>query len=405
MSKRTFFDALGKAVVERTPQGFLRVKGRATRVGVLKYKTSDGKELRVLRDPKEVFASDSLETLVGVPVTLRHPPQMLSPENAKQYMVGFNSTVSRDGKYLTTDLTIADALAIQSVEEKKTSELSCGYGCDLDMTPGTFEGEAYDAVQRGIRYNHIALVERGRAGPDVKVLMDSDQAIFHDALVEVEPEQVAPKSTQEKEIQMEKIMIEGQEFEVAPELAAALKMHMEKMMSQGSELEDMKKKLDACAPMEQEKMAADAKVQELQAKCDALDADLKKMEDSLKTKIADSADEKIIAEKVKARIALEQTARRFIDEADLSEKTEIEIKKMVILKDHADAVLEGKSEEYVSARFDHIVEKTKSTDKKLADLGKKTVANDDNHKTLSVEEARKRQVERTLNGWKQELSK
>lgn len=53
-------------------------------------------------------------------------------------------------------------------------ELSIGYRCKYDWTPGTFEGQAYDCVQRVIRGNHLATVKSGRMGPDVAVLDSSD---------------------------------------------------------------------------------------------------------------------------------------------------------------------------------------------------------------------------------------
>jgi len=47
--------------------------------------------------------------------------------------------------------------------------LSAGYYYTADMTPGTYEGVAYDGVMRNIRFNHVALVVEGRAGSDVVV--------------------------------------------------------------------------------------------------------------------------------------------------------------------------------------------------------------------------------------------
>ena len=48
-------------------------------------------------------------------------------------------------------------------------ELSCAYRYTPDFTPGKYEGTPYDFVMRAIRGNHVALVEEGRAGPDVVV--------------------------------------------------------------------------------------------------------------------------------------------------------------------------------------------------------------------------------------------
>ena len=44
-----------------------------------------------------------------------------------------------------------------------------GYYYDPDMTPGEIQGLRYDGIMRNIRANHGALVEEGRAGPDVIV--------------------------------------------------------------------------------------------------------------------------------------------------------------------------------------------------------------------------------------------
>lgn len=49
-------------------------------------------------------------------------------------------------------------------------EVSCGYRCSYEKRAGVFEGQRYDYVQRNIRGNHLALVDKGRMGPDVRVL-------------------------------------------------------------------------------------------------------------------------------------------------------------------------------------------------------------------------------------------
>jgi hypothetical protein len=49
-------------------------------------------------------------------------------------------------------------------------EISCGYRCAYEQRAGVFEGQRYDYIQRRIRGNHLALVDQGRMGPDVRVL-------------------------------------------------------------------------------------------------------------------------------------------------------------------------------------------------------------------------------------------
>lgn len=64
--------------------------------------------------------------------------------------------------------------AVQKAESGELVELSCGYECDFDPTPGVYQGQAYDGIQRNISYNHLALLPQGRArgGSDVKLHLD-----------------------------------------------------------------------------------------------------------------------------------------------------------------------------------------------------------------------------------------
>ncbi len=121
--------------------------------------------MRVYRPPDEVFDPASLASFAGKPVTLDHPPAMVDSGNWKSFAVGHSgAAVARDGDHLATDLVITDAPAVAKAEQG--SELSNGYWADFDFTPGlTPDGEPYDAVQRNIRGNHIALVDQGRCGP------------------------------------------------------------------------------------------------------------------------------------------------------------------------------------------------------------------------------------------------
>lgn len=48
-------------------------------------------------------------------------------------------------------------------------ELSAGYRCRYEKSSGIWNGQRYDAIQRRIRGNHLALVKAGRMGPDVSV--------------------------------------------------------------------------------------------------------------------------------------------------------------------------------------------------------------------------------------------
>lgn len=80
------------------------------------------------------------------------------------------SDVRFEVPYLKASIAVWTARAIALIESKKQCQLSASYRYRADMTPGTSpEGLAYDGVMRDIIGNHVALVEEGRAGPDVLV--------------------------------------------------------------------------------------------------------------------------------------------------------------------------------------------------------------------------------------------
>lgn len=56
------------------------------------------------------------------------------------------------------------------IKRGEKRELSAGYRCRYEFTPGIWNGQRFDCIQRNIRGNHLALVSQGRMGPDVAVL-------------------------------------------------------------------------------------------------------------------------------------------------------------------------------------------------------------------------------------------
>ena len=170
-------DASG--VVE-TASGGLRIPARVTRTGVLEYHDTEGNTWGELRPADEVFDEASLSTLKSAPVTQGHPGSLVTPDTWKRLAVGnAGDDVRRDGEFVAVSVCVQDGATLELVRAKELVELSCGYSCDLDETPGTFEGKPYTRIQRGIRYNHVALGPEGwgRAGSDVRLHLDSNTAL------------------------------------------------------------------------------------------------------------------------------------------------------------------------------------------------------------------------------------
>jgi hypothetical protein len=128
-------------------------------------------------EPNKVYMlyRDAAELAAAAP-TYHNKPLMMThvavsaDDPQKYYVVGTVSNIRFEHPYLKASLAVWDAKAIEAIDSGAQEQLSCGYRYTADMTPGTSpEGEKYDGVMRGLMCNHVALVETGRAGPDVVV--------------------------------------------------------------------------------------------------------------------------------------------------------------------------------------------------------------------------------------------
>ncbi|WP_347558566.1 DUF2213 domain-containing protein [Robbsia sp. KACC 23696] len=121
----------------------------------------------LLRDPEEL--AKSVPTWNGLPLLDEHIAVSAADHQPNSVVGATGTHAAFVAPYLDNSLVIWARRAIRGVETGEQQELSCAYYYRADMTPGTYEGVAYDGVMRDIRGNHVALVPKGRAGPDVLV--------------------------------------------------------------------------------------------------------------------------------------------------------------------------------------------------------------------------------------------
>lgn len=168
-----------KSGVKFTRDGVLKAMPRIARTGIQIYGGDEAgrpdKDLvRVFRPATSVFANDAVHSYTHLPVTIDHPPEMVTPHNWRKYAVGDTGDEfqrDQDGNvlYARVPMMLRDAAAIQAFKEGM-NQLSVGYECDLAWTPGiTEDGEEYDAVQTNIRANHLAVVTNARGGEQLKI--------------------------------------------------------------------------------------------------------------------------------------------------------------------------------------------------------------------------------------------
>lgn len=182
------FDAAGK--LKRTADGYAVMECPVARSGIQEYRAAEmGRSfadrnpsdiIRVYRPDDVIFGDASLSGYAHKPLTNDHPPEQVTADNWKKYAIGHTGDeVTVREKRVRVPMLMADSAAINDVEAGKR-EWSAGYSVSFDVAEGvTPDGETYDAIVTGQKINHIALVDRGRAGPDCRI---GDNSASDDAL-------------------------------------------------------------------------------------------------------------------------------------------------------------------------------------------------------------------------------
>jgi len=326
---------LDKAVP--TAGGGLRIPATIGRAGILVYRKADGTEWREYRPPSEAFAGASLDSLRGAPVTDLHPGGAVTPESYQGVVrghVGDDARKDDDGKHVAASLYVADAALIRGIEAGQRSDVSAGYDVELDHTPGmTPDGEHYDAVQTGIRYNHVAIGPPGwgRAGTTVGLRLDDngDQIATPPADAGDTQERVGMKIT---------IRVDGIDHVVevdegtAKALPAGLDKERAAAAATATALADATARADA----------AEKERDEAKGRADSLDE-----------AATAAADPKALGALVTARVALESQAATIKADLKCDGLTDREV--MIAALDVE--LTDEHSDDYVRARFDSDVER------------------------------------------------
>jgi len=362
-------------------EGFLQVPACISRIGVQNYTAlemglsdRDPKDvIRVFRPEEEVFAEESMLSFASKPVTDNHPPEAVTSKNSKKFTVGHSvPEVTHDNKFVNTTLHILDAATIAKIESGKV-ELSNGYSADIDWVSGISpEGEQFDAIQRNIKGNHIAIVDRGRAGPTCSL---------------------ADNSTPTKDANVMKIIIDGVGYEMPDQSAEAVA----KLQKRLSDTEEEMKKKDT-----EHKKEKDQAEEEKKKKDKELEQ-AKKDTEHAKSKLPTSdALSKMVAD----RAALIGKVNKIDKDITCDGKSDEDIMKEVVSSKLPDLKLDSVSDDYIRARFDTIVESAGSggSQRELDDVfrdkakgGNKTEIKDTRPDSVI---ARDEMMEKSRNAWK-----
>ena len=328
---------------EVTPEGYLKGRAAVTNIGVFTYRYGDGSIIRELRLPDEVFKAESMDTLKNKPITIDHPQAFVTADNIDELSVGSSGSnvLNGDNIYLSIDLEVRKPEGVVAIKEEGKNYLSCGYSCDVEQASGRWLGVEYDAIQRNISYNHVALCSAPRAGETARIKVD-----HMDAADAVLVEKI------EEDVMADKVDELNQKVDEVEKLNVTLT----------KDNAELQAKLDALVA---DKTAIEVERDTLKDKVDGLETKLKEVEAT----ILDEAD---IAAKVTAKVALIDQAKALEVEAK-ADMSDLDIKKAVIMKIFPKAVLEGKSDAYVDARFDSALEyKAESSDASTRELNQES---------------------------------
>ena len=160
-----------------TEEGYLIDHPVVTRCGIFEYADPDAENgiRRELRLPEEVFSEKSLASYEGKPVVISHDAGEIDKNNVHDEQIGtILSKGYQDGNKVRCKIVIHNTDALKDCGLR---ELSLGYGLTLDETPGVHDGQKYDAIQRDIEVNHLALVGVARAGERARLNIDHKDTV------------------------------------------------------------------------------------------------------------------------------------------------------------------------------------------------------------------------------------
>jgi len=228
-------------------------KNPISKAGVFPYLGSSigapdpDKIYQVLRPEEELSDPETIESFKLLPwinnhVMLGNPdesPIPVTPAEKKGVEGTTGETVVFENGILYATIKVFSEKLKKLLDSGK-NELSAGYRCKWDFTSGNYNGMPYDAIQRDIRGNHLALVDEGRMGKEVAVLDSSDDCFYFalDSNEEFTMENEKDKAQDMDMPEEMKVMVKAMIMEVLNELKDGGGKEVEEKIEM-TEVEDM----------------------------------------------------------------------------------------------------------------------------------------------------------------------
>lgn len=161
---------------EKDSNGFLIIKDNPiAKAGVFDYLLSEvfsqvekdkDRIVRVCREFDNL--KENKDLFLGMPIKWDH--YWVGKEGETQTSDGaIFGDVRAEEPYLKADLIIYNKDLIAKIEAGEIVELSPAYEADIEVVSGSYNGEGYEYLQKLKAVNHLAVVEVGRSGGDLRI--------------------------------------------------------------------------------------------------------------------------------------------------------------------------------------------------------------------------------------------
>ena len=162
--------------------GFLIIKDNPiAKAGVFDYLLSELKQDIEPKDDKVVKVYRPFSELIRVKDSFSNKPIKMFHHwvgdecDTADGAIGSNITIDEANEYLRADLIIYNPKLIEAIEKNELVELSPAYTGKEIAENGRYNGEAYEFKQELGEVNHLAVVEIGRSGKDLKIYDDKSK--------------------------------------------------------------------------------------------------------------------------------------------------------------------------------------------------------------------------------------
>ena len=326
-----------------TKEGYLIAQARFARSGILYYLPEElfgddipeiftEKGYVAVYEPIDVLSSaDTIESIKNKDIIIDH--EFVDVENQSENTIGHvTSKVKIEQDYLAGEIIIKNKKGIDKINNTGYKYMSTGSTSVMQYAPGIYRDQFYDMILVSEYINHVALTDSPRGGMELQVFNSTKNK-------QINPIGDNTMTTKKTET------IKFGEIEVEVDLENAVKIN--------SYLDSINK---SHAKLKNSKDELNKKIDELTA---VNDANAEKIKE-LKTELKNAKSEELIDKRVEEKLKVLKDAKEINPDADYTGLSDINIKRTA-LKDNKD--LSEKSDSYVNAYFDIILENKASLNK------------------------------------------